>query len=73
MRMPVLVMRGDQEPPDLYPAEDFTARCASSRCDLRILADCDHFYTGHEKAVSMLVAEWLREVGASDCGMTAQS
>lgn len=62
MRMPVLVMRGDQEAPDLYPAEDFAARCASGRCDLRILADCDHFYTGHEKAVSTLVAEWLREV-----------
>jgi pimeloyl-ACP methyl ester carboxylesterase len=62
MRMPVLVMRGGQEPPDLYPAEDFAARCAG-RCDLRILEGCDHFYTGHEQAVSKLVAEWLREVG----------
>jgi pimeloyl-ACP methyl ester carboxylesterase len=73
MRMPVLVMRGDQEPPDLYPAEEFTTRCASSRCDLHILADCDHFYTGHEKAVSMLVTEWLGQVCASDYRMTARS
>ena len=62
MRMPVLVMRGDLEPPDLYPAEDFAARCAAPRCDLRILAGCDHFYTGHERAVSALVADWLRKV-----------
>jgi pimeloyl-ACP methyl ester carboxylesterase len=61
MRMPVLVMRGDQEPPDLYPAEDFAARCAG-RCDLRILEGCDHFYTGREREVSKLVAEWLRGV-----------
>jgi pimeloyl-ACP methyl ester carboxylesterase len=61
MRMPVLVMRGDQEPEDLYPAEEFAARCAG-RCDLRILSGCDHFYNGHEKEVSKLVAEWLGEV-----------
>jgi pimeloyl-ACP methyl ester carboxylesterase len=59
MKMPVLVMRGDQEPADLYPADEFAARCPG-RCDLRILPDCDHFYTGHETAVSVLVAEWLR-------------
>jgi pimeloyl-ACP methyl ester carboxylesterase len=62
MRMPVLVMRGDNEPRDLYPAEDFASRCASVRCDLRILTGCDHFYTGHETAVSALVADWLCEV-----------
>jgi pimeloyl-ACP methyl ester carboxylesterase len=61
MNMPVLVMRGDREPPDLYPAEEFAARCPG-RCELRILAGCDHFYTGHEKAVSKLVAAWLRDV-----------
>jgi pimeloyl-ACP methyl ester carboxylesterase len=61
MRMPVLVLRGDLEPPDLYPAEEFAARCPG-RCDLRILDGCDHFYTGHEKAVSALVTEWLGEV-----------
>jgi pimeloyl-ACP methyl ester carboxylesterase len=67
MRMPILVMRGDQEPPDLYPAEEFASRCVG-RTDLRILAGCDHFYTGHEKSVSMLVAEWLREVcGEQKC------
>jgi hypothetical protein len=32
------------------------------RCELRILPDCDHFYTGHEKMVSIFVAEWLRDI-----------
>ena len=62
MAMPVLVMRGDHEPEDLYPAAAFAARCASPRCDLRILKDCGHFYAGHEHAVSALVADWFSEV-----------
>lgn len=62
MHMPVLVMRGEAEPRDLYPAEEFASRCAAERCDLRILVGCDHFYTGHERTVSALVADWLGEV-----------
>jgi pimeloyl-ACP methyl ester carboxylesterase len=61
MRMPVLVIRGSEEPEDLYPAKAFAARCAG-RCDLHILSGCDHFYTGHEREVSKLVAAWLEGV-----------
>lgn len=64
MGMPVLVMRGDHESEDLYPAEMFTRCCVSPRCDLRIVGDCGHFYVGHEQAVSALVADWLCEVVA---------
>jgi hypothetical protein len=56
--MPVLFLRGDQEPPDLYPAEVFAAACAGP-CDVRVLERCDHFYTGHEGVVAKLIGDWL--------------
>lgn len=45
----------------MYPAERF-AELAGGPVDVRILEDCDHFYTGHESLVGRLVAEWLDEV-----------
>lgn len=67
-KVPVLFLRGDQEPPELYPAEGYAANCASP-CEVRILPDCNHFYTGHEAAVSTLVVDWLRK--ATTGSMTA--
>lgn len=58
---PVLFIRGSDEDRDLYPAEAF-ARAAPGRVDVRIIDDCDHFYTGHEDAVGAIVAEWLDTV-----------
>ncbi|MGY1591676.1 alpha/beta hydrolase [Geodermatophilus sp. SYSU D00708] len=58
---PVLYVRGDREDPGMYPAERF-AEVAAGPVDVRILADCDHFYTGHEAAVGELVAGWLDSV-----------
>lgn len=58
---PVLYLRGDQEDRDLYPAEEFAGR-AGGTVDVRILKDCDHFYTGHEHLVGELVADWLGSV-----------
>jgi pimeloyl-ACP methyl ester carboxylesterase len=55
---PVLYLRGDQEPVDIYPAEQFSARTRGP-CDVRIVADCDHFYNGREDAVAALVADWI--------------
>jgi pimeloyl-ACP methyl ester carboxylesterase len=55
---PVLYLRGDQEPKGMYPAEAFAER-AGGPCDVRIVADCDHFYNGREDAVAALVADWL--------------
>ena len=57
---PVLYVRGDSEPADTYPAEQFRDR-AGGTCDVRIVADCDHFYNGREDEVTRLVAGWLRD------------
>jgi pimeloyl-ACP methyl ester carboxylesterase len=61
IRCPVLYLRGDQEPEELYPAQAFASLCGPS-CDARIIPNCDHFYAGHEPAVATLVADWLRIV-----------
>ncbi len=55
---PVLYLRGDFEPPDLYPGEAFGAACAGPS-DLTVIEDCDHFYVGREDAVAARVAAWL--------------
>lgn len=55
---PVLYLRGDQEPADLYPAEEFQRRAAGP-CAVEIVPQCDHFYVGHEDAVGATVASWL--------------
>jgi pimeloyl-ACP methyl ester carboxylesterase len=58
LKTPVLYICGDQEPADLYPAKQFEALCKSP-CETHILPNCDHFYTGHQQAVSTLVKNWL--------------
>ena len=55
---PVLYLRGDKEPRDLYPAEEFRRRCAGPS-DVEIVPDCDHFYVGREAVVSNIVCSWL--------------
>jgi pimeloyl-ACP methyl ester carboxylesterase len=55
---PVLYLRGDQEPPEAYPAEAFQRR-AGGPCEVAIVPDCDHFYRGREDAVIEVVAGWL--------------
>jgi pimeloyl-ACP methyl ester carboxylesterase len=55
---PVLYVRGDREPKDLYPAERF-AQLAKGPVSVEIVADCDHFYVGREAALTQLVNGWL--------------
>jgi pimeloyl-ACP methyl ester carboxylesterase len=55
---PVLYVRGDQEPVDLYPAEEFQRR-AGGPCAVEIVRNCDHFYVDREEAVASAVAAWL--------------
>jgi hypothetical protein len=57
-RCPVRYLRGDQEPADLYPAEDFKA-AAAGECAVGIIARCGHFYVEREDEVSATVATWL--------------
>jgi alpha/beta superfamily hydrolase len=52
-------VRGDKEPREQYPAEEFRAR-SGGPCTVEIVPDCDHFYNGREDAVGALVAAWLR-------------
>jgi pimeloyl-ACP methyl ester carboxylesterase len=55
---PTLFVRGDQEAPAIYPAEEFASRTAGP-CEVEIVPDCDHFYSGREQKVADLVVGWL--------------
>jgi pimeloyl-ACP methyl ester carboxylesterase len=59
IRCPVLFVRGDQESPVNYPAEQFKANC-STPCEVVIIPNCDHFYVGAEQTVATAVAEWFK-------------
>ncbi len=58
IRCPSLFVRGDQESPEVYPAERFQ-ELAGGPCDVAIIADSNHFYVGQEDAVAGIVADWL--------------
>ena len=55
---PTLFIRGDREPREQYPAEEFRSR-SGGPCDVEIVPDCDHFYNGREEVVHALVSAWL--------------
>jgi pimeloyl-ACP methyl ester carboxylesterase len=65
VRCPVLYLRGDREPRELYPAEIFAAR-SGGPCSVEIVPDCDHFYAGREDAVSAVVCGWLANAPGRD-------
>jgi pimeloyl-ACP methyl ester carboxylesterase len=58
---PVLYVRGDQEVPSQYPAEEFKV-AAAGRCDVTIIPDCDHYYKGRSDAVTEVVTSWLQKL-----------
>jgi pimeloyl-ACP methyl ester carboxylesterase len=58
IKCPVLCIRGDQEPRDRYPAEEYQA-AAGGPCEVEIVPNCDHFYNGNEDIVANHVATWL--------------
>ena len=58
VKCPTLYVRGDREPRDGYPAEDFRDRAGGS-CTLEIIPSCDHFYNGREEKVQEIVSSWL--------------
>jgi len=61
IRCPVFYARGDREPRDLYPAEEF-ARRAGGPCQVEIIPDCDHFYVGREAVITARVSAWLKSL-----------
>ncbi len=54
----VLYLRGDQEPADLYPVEEYQRR-AGGPCQIEIVRNCGHFYVDREATVTEVVANWL--------------
>ena len=58
IRCPVLYLRGSEEDPEMYPAEELAA-AATVRVDVRIVPGADHFYSGCEEHVGRLVADWV--------------
>jgi pimeloyl-ACP methyl ester carboxylesterase len=58
IKCPVLAIRGDQEDPDRYPAEEFQRR-AGGPCRVEIVTDCRHFYNGREDHVAEIVSGWM--------------
>jgi pimeloyl-ACP methyl ester carboxylesterase len=59
---PTLYLRGDKEPRELYPAEEFAQRAAGP-CTVEIVPDCDHFYVGREAEITARVVRWLSNLG----------
>jgi pimeloyl-ACP methyl ester carboxylesterase len=72
VKCPTLYVRGDREPRDAYPGEDFRER-AGGPCAVEIVPGCDHFYNGREDAIQGIVSSWLRDTlhlsadGAGGC------
>jgi pimeloyl-ACP methyl ester carboxylesterase len=65
IKCPTLYVRGDREPREQYPAEDFKAR-AGGPCVVEIVPNCDHFYTGREEAIQTLVSSWIERILISE-------
>jgi pimeloyl-ACP methyl ester carboxylesterase len=58
IRCPTLFIRGDEESPEIYPAERFKER-AGGLCEVEIVPNCNHFYVGREATICKLVSGWL--------------
>ena len=56
---PVLFIRGEKEPKDLYPAEAFKNEC-NAPVDIVIIEQSDHFYVGFEDLVTKVICNWLK-------------
>ena len=58
---PVLFIRGDQEPEDLYPAMSFKDTC-NAQVDVVTIKNSDHFYVGTEAIVNKTICDWLKKL-----------
>jgi pimeloyl-ACP methyl ester carboxylesterase len=72
IKCPTLFIRGDKEPREQYPAEEFRSR-SGGRCTMEIVSDCDHFYNGREEAVQALVCAWLEKTLGASVASAAQA
>jgi pimeloyl-ACP methyl ester carboxylesterase len=60
IKCPVLFIRGDQEPKNLYPAEAFKNAC-NSTVDIVIIENSNHFYVSAENTVKKIICDWIRD------------
>jgi pimeloyl-ACP methyl ester carboxylesterase len=60
IKCPVLYIRGDGEPAEAAPAEEFRER-AGGKVDVAIVPNCDHFYRGCEAEINRIVSTWLAD------------
>lgn len=58
---PTLYLRGDEEPVEIYPAEEFVRRSPAA-VDFELIDDCGHYYLANEDRVATMVAGWLGAV-----------
>jgi pimeloyl-ACP methyl ester carboxylesterase len=63
-RCPVLALRGELEPEEIYPAEAM-ARAAAPRARLVVLEGSDHFYNDRQEALAKAVCDRQRAVVVS--------
>jgi len=61
IKCPTLYVRGDREPREQYPAEEFKAQ-AGGPCTVEIVPDCDHFYNSREEVIQALVSSWIERI-----------
>jgi len=61
IKCPTLYVRGDREPREQYPAEDFKARTGGP-CAVEIVPNCDHFYNSREEVIQALVSSWIERI-----------
>ena len=71
IKCPTLFIRGDREPREQYPGEEFKNR-SGAPCTVEIVSDCDHFYNGREDAVKELVCTWLAKTMTARAAQAAQ-
>jgi pimeloyl-ACP methyl ester carboxylesterase len=71
VKCPTLFIRGDKEPREQYPAEEFSRR-SGGHCTVEVVANCDHFYNGREEAVQSLVRGWLTRTLTARTAQAAQ-
>ena len=62
---PVLALRGEREPQELYPAEAIV-QAAGARATLAVIPNGDHFYNGVEDAFAHAVSGWFEAVAPAD-------
>lgn len=58
---PILALRGEKEPADIYPAEA-VAQAAPGRATLAVIPGGDHFYNKTEAALASAVCDWVAKI-----------